>query len=315
PEPLRRLLEALQDVDRLVLLGDIVELMAGRPAQAMAAAEPIMRSVAAGLGNGAEVLIVPGNHDRPLVRGWVRKRQPELAVNTDVPLDATAPLKRLVSWFGAVPVSVHYPGVWLSDRIWATHGHYLDFHLLPKSAFGMTRGLLGRLPRDQATPADYERGHRPSTGPINRWLPRPLAVLLEDAAEIARASTMPQIRRHLLREENALLTSRLLSLQMRRASIPAIARVVHRLGVDADWLVFGHVHRLGPLAEDDPADWLGPDGRLRLLNTGSWLYEPALVHRASPPHPYWPGGSVVIDDDEDPRAVNLLDELDASELR
>src|SRR5205085_988216 len=125
--------------------------------------------------------------------------------------------------------------------------------------FGMARGLLGRLPRDEATPIEYERGRRPSTTRFSRWLPRPLAAILEDLAELARASTMPQVRRHLLRHQAAPVTSRLLSLQMRRASIPAIARVVHRLGVDADWIVFGHVHRLGPMAEDDPGDWVGPD--------------------------------------------------------
>ena len=31
------------------------------------------------------------------------------------------------------------------------------------------------------------------------------------------------------------------------------------------------------------------------LNTGSWLYEPLLVHRAAPPHPYWPGGAVLLE--------------------
>jgi UDP-2,3-diacylglucosamine pyrophosphatase LpxH len=316
PEPLRRLLDAVHDVDRLVLLGDILELMEGRASHVMSVAEPILRSVGERLAPGAQVVIVPGNHDRPLVRGWMRQRLTDLTVDTDVPIDATAVLRRLVSWFAPHDVAVHYPGVWLTPRTWATHGHYLDLHLLPRSAFGITRGLLGRLPRDQAVPADYEHGRRPSTTRFSRWIPRPVAALLEDAAELARASTMPQIRRHLLREQTAPLTSRLLSLQMRRASIPAIARVVHRLGVDADWVVFGHVHRLGPLPGDAGADWVGPDGRLRLLNSGSWLYEPALVHRsAAPPHPYWPGGGVVIDDGQDPRAVNLLEDLDATALR
>ena len=61
------------------------------------------------------------------------------------------------------------------------------------------------------------------------------------------------------------------------------------------WVVFGHVHRLGPLPGDDLAEWRGPGGRPRILNTGSWLYEPLLVHRARPPHPYWPGGAVLIE--------------------
>jgi hypothetical protein len=127
--------------------------------------------------------------------------------------------------------------------------------------------------------------------------------MLEDLAELTRASTMPQVRRHMLRRRAAPLTSRLLSFQMRRASIPAIARVVHRLRIDADWVVFGHVHRVGPLADDEPSEWAGPDGRMRFANTGSWLY------------PYWPGGAVLIDDDGVPRALNLLQELDATQLR
>ncbi len=96
--------------------------------------------------------------------------------------------------------------------------------------------------------------------------------------------------------------------------MPALARVVHRLGIDADWVVFGHVHRLGPLPGDDPLSWQGPGGRPRILNTGSWLYEPLLVHRAAPPHPYWPGGAVLLEPDAEPRALGLLDDLGAREL-
>ena len=44
PEPLQRLLDALRGIDRLVLLGDVVELMEARPEQAMAVAEPVLRS-------------------------------------------------------------------------------------------------------------------------------------------------------------------------------------------------------------------------------------------------------------------------------
>jgi hypothetical protein len=106
----------------------------------------------------------------------------------------------------------------------------------------------------------------------------------------------------------------LLGLQVRRASIPALARVVHRLGVAADWVVFGHVHRLGPLPVDDPLRWAGPTGRPRIANTGSWVYEPRLLHRASAPHPYWPGGAILIEDGGDPLPIGLLDDLDARAL-
>jgi UDP-2,3-diacylglucosamine pyrophosphatase LpxH len=314
-EPLRRLLAVLEGIDRLVLLGDIVELMEGRAEQAMAIAEPVLRAIGRAVGARGEVVFVPGNHDAPLVREWLRERGAALPPAMAVPLDATPALGRLSSWLSPAHVRVSYPGVWLSDRIWAVHGHYLDRHLLPESAFGMGRGLLGRLPRDDARPIEYERARRPSLTRMTHWLPRPLAALLDDAAELLRASTMPRVPRRLLRPPLAPLTSLVLGLQMRRASIPALARVVHRLGVDADYVIFGHVHRLGPLSGDAQASWQGPGGSPQVLNTGSWLYEPLLVHRAIPPHPYWPGGAVLLEPGAEPRAVGLLDGLDAAALR
>jgi hypothetical protein len=236
-----------------------------------------------------------------------------LALDTRIPLDATPMLARLTSWLGPARVSVRYPGVWLSERVWATHGHYLDRHLLPESAFGLTRGALGRLPRDGAAPADYEQAGGPSLTRLEafltRWLPRALAALFDDAAELSRAATMPRASRRI-----APLTAMLLGAQMRRASIPALARVVHRLGVDAEWVIFGHVHRLGPLAGDNQARWLGPGGAPRIANTGSWVYEQLLLHRAVPPHPYWPGGAILLEDDRDPKPIGLLDHLGFTEL-
>jgi hypothetical protein len=98
-------------------------------------------------------------------------------------------------------------------------------------------------------------------------------------------------------------------MQMRRASIPALARVVYSLGVDAEWVLFGHVHRLGPLDSDSLPQWQGVGGRPRIVNTGSWVYEPLLLHRAAPDHPYWPGGAVLLEDGQDPRAIALLGDL------
>jgi hypothetical protein len=315
PEPLRRLLGALDQIDRLVLLGDIVELMEGRAQQALGVAEPVLRELGARLGPQREVVIVPGNHDLPLVRRWVRSHRGELSPSTPVPIDATAVLSRIGSWLAPAQVRVYYPGVWLSKRVWATHGHYLDRHLLPESSFGIRRGRLGRTAPDGASALDYERLRRPSLTRTARLLPWPAAALLDDLAELIRASTMPRVQRGLLHRRPAPLTSMLLGLQMRRASIPALARVVQRLGVEADWVIFGHVHRVGPLPGEDPAAWQGPGGRPRVLNTGAWLYEPLLVHRARPPHPYWPGGAVLLEPGADPHALGLLDDLSPELLR
>ena len=86
-------------------------------------------------------------------------------------------------------------------------------------------------------------------------------------------------------------------------------------GVNAGCIVFGHVHRLGPLRGDDEADWEGPGGKPRVVNTGSWIYEPLLVRDVIPPQPYWPGGAAILDDGADPRAVGLLDAMSADALK
>jgi hypothetical protein len=314
PVALSALLDALEGVDRLVLLGDVVELAEGRPGPAMEIAEPVLRAVGDRMGAGREIVVVPGNHDVELVRPWVRRLRAPLPVDAAIPPDATPLLARLVGWLSPATVRVHYPGVWLSPRVWATHGHYLDRHLLPESAFGVARGLFGRLPQDGATPHDYEHGRRTLTrleAGLIRWLPRPPAALVDDVANYLRAATMPGRSDRPVGHHLAPVTSRILGAQMRRASMPALARVTHRLGVEADWVVFGHVHRLGPLPADDPSFWQGADGRLRIANTGSWVYEPLLLHHATPPHPYWPGGALLVDDEGDPRPVGLLDHLGA----
>jgi hypothetical protein len=319
PDALEALLRAVDGVDRLVLLGDVVELLEGRAGQAMELAEPVLRAVGERLGSGREAIVVPGNHDHELLRPWVQARGTALAVDSRVPLDATPMLARVASWLEPARVRVHYPGVWLSERVWATHGHYLDRHLLPESAFGIARGLLGRLPRDGAHPIEYERAGGPSLTRLEafltRWLPRPLAALFDDVAEFLRVTTMPAVPRRALGPQIAPLTAMLLGAQMRRASIPALARVTHRLGIDADWVIFGHVHRCGPLPGDDPRRWRGPTERPRILNTGAWVYDPPLVHRSRPPHPYWPGGAVLLEDGKEPRAIGLLDQLAPAALR
>lgn len=312
-DALEALLAAVEGVERLVLLGDVVELLEGRPTEAMAVAEPVLRALGARLGEDREVIVVPGNHDAELVRPWLRGNGVPVAVDAPIPADATPLLAQLTAWLEPARVRVHYPGVWLADGVWATHGHYLDRHLMPEVAFGIARGLLGRLPRDGAVPRDYERAGGPSVTRLEalliRRLPRRLATLLDDAAELLRAATMPLISRRLLDPRAAPLPAMLLGLQMRRASIPALGRVVHRLGVDADWVIFGHVHRCGPLTGDDPRRWRAAGGRPRLVNTGSWVHEPLLVNRAAPPHPYWPGGAILLEDGEEPRPVGLLDRL------
>jgi hypothetical protein len=212
---------------------------------------------------------------------------------------------------------VRYPGAWLEDRVWVTHGHYLDRHLIPESAFGLPRGRLRRGGgAGEASPFDYERARRRRRGSrspqrlLSRFAERPLATALELTGELLRSATVPRLPIMLQRIRLAPVTATAIDTQMRHASLAAMGLVVSRLGVDADFVVFGHVHRTGPL-NGEP--W--PNRGTQLLNCGSWLYEPLLVDRASRPHPYWPGGAVLLESGRAPRALGLLDDVGPQELR
>jgi hypothetical protein len=77
--------------------------------------------------------------------------------------------------------------------------------------------------------------------------------------------------------------------------------VVERLGIDAAHVIFGHTHRSGPHPGD--ASW-GP-----LMNTGSWIHEPAFLGASPKDSPYWPGHMALVPDDGPPELLTLLDEL------
>src|SRR5204862_8021658 len=57
-------------------------------------------------------------------------------------------------------VKLAYPGVWLRDDVYATHGHYLDAHntipTLECLSIAATARVTGNLPPGHRTPADYE---------------------------------------------------------------------------------------------------------------------------------------------------------------
>ncbi|MFL5863209.1 MAG: metallophosphoesterase [Solirubrobacteraceae bacterium] len=310
-----RLLEAIDDADRLVLLGDTLELMYRHPLRAIAAAEPVLRALGRMLGRTREVIVVPGNHDAPLVRGWALAQGGRLRASGEVPATASPALERLVTWLAPARVRVSYPGVWLHPRIWATHGHYLDHHLIPESAAGVLRPRRGGSGSRAATPIEYEHVHlrtrRSRESFPERLMARPVGTLLESAGAMVRAATIPALPRLLRSTGMAPVTAALLDVQMRRAAVPAMRRVVQRLGIEADWVLFGHVHRRGPIGDEPWPAGAGP----RFLNPGAWLYEPLLVDRATTPHPYWPGGAVLLEDDRPPQTVGLLDDVGAAQLQ
>ncbi len=316
-----RLLEVVAGVDRLVLLGDTVELMNRRPERSMAAAEPVLRALGRRLGPEREVIVVPGNHDAPLARRWALAQGPELGISAEVPPTASPALERVVDWLRPARTRVAYPGVWLADGIWAMHGHYLDHHLVPESSVGLLRPGARRRHGARVEPFDYERrrrrrgqGRRPGESLPERLATRPVGTIVTGLTRLLRGVLLPPVFRLLDRTGLAQMAAGLLDAQMRHAGVPAMAQVVMRLGIEADVVLFGHVHRRGPI---DGERWPAENGT-RYLNTGSWLYEPLLVDGATPPHGYWPGGAVLLGTGasaQAPRSVGLLDDVSAERLR
>ncbi len=100
---------------------------------------------------------------------------------------------------------------------------------------------------------------------------------------------------------------------LRRGGLRGIREVLRRLGVTAPHVVFGHTHRSGPWPPDDPGEWVGPAGT-RIVNTGSWVYQPHFLSARPNASPYWPGTAVVVDDGSPPRLIRLLGERGHREL-
>jgi hypothetical protein len=321
----RVLLEEIAGADRLVLLGDVVELRNLPVGPSLTRARPFFEELGEVLSE-AEVILVPGNHDHRLAEPLLD----QLSVD-GAPLELehrhapdTGPAALLNGWLGGNRLQIAYPGVWLREDVYATHGHYMDVHLtLPRAecvaAATMVR-LSGPLP-SRATPADYEKVLRPLYGfayalaqvlPVRRRRNGPFEKAWEVLAgeepertlktRAARAGFPVAIRglNGLLR---AGFEPDVRPPAIFRSGVEAATELAVRLGVDDVQVVNGHTHRGGPLP-DEP-EWPLPRGG-RLHNTGSWVFSSAFHQPGTPPNSYWPGMVTWLEGDEPLRRVRLL---------
>jgi hypothetical protein len=286
----------------------------------------------AGVLRGVEVVIVAGNHDHALLAGWRARRS--AAPDSPAPLgleqrltpaEASWPARALAEALPTAAISMAYPGVWLGERVYATHGHYLDCHstlpTLERLGAGLMTRLLGALPAGRLEPEDYEA----RLDPIYAWIHavaqhRDRHRFASDGGSArawktlsapgrrplrARALTglLPLGIRALNRAGLGPLRADLSPAEVRRVGTRAMAQVVSRLGIDADHVIFGHTHRAGPLAQEPPVEWRAGDAAL--VNSGCWVFEPGLLARG-PDSPFWPGTCVVLDGSAPPVLSRLL---------
>ena len=76
--------------------------------------------------------------------------------------------------------------------------------------------------------------------------------------------------------------------------------------------MFGHTHRAGPLPHDDPDEWRHAGARI--VNAGSWVYEPFYLGPNAARSPYWPGTVVIVGEDGPPELRCLLVDRTLAEL-
>jgi hypothetical protein len=323
----RALLARLPEFDRLVLLGDVVELRHGPTRDALAAAAPVLLELGAAVG---EVVVVPGNHDHGLLRGWLERRDPTqpLGLESSVEWDPGEPLGGLVVALASARVRVAYPGVWLRDDVYATHGHYGDRHntvpILERLGAGLTVRVAGEPPGGPARAEDYEAALAPmyawadtvaqsgglrlgrgGSFQIGAWEalngagPRSLRSCVMALGLAAAVAGVNRVGMGPLRADVS-------GVALRRGALGAFTEVVGRLGVPAAHVIFGHTHRAGPLPGDDWSEW-GATGGTRLINTGSWVHEPRFVGDDPRGSPYRAGFAATVGDDGPPTLINLLD--------
>jgi UDP-2,3-diacylglucosamine pyrophosphatase LpxH len=263
------LLEAARNADRVVLLGDLLELRDRQPGDVLELARPFFEELGQVL-EGREVVAIAGNHDHALVAPWLaRRKRPNgaaLGLEQRLAADASPSLALLARWLEPARLAVYYPGLWVRDDVYATHGHYLDCHMGITSGERLMIAFMRHLLRPKCRRPSSVDEYEAVTGPVYGRLDTSAAL-----RRLAYSRMAVRLGRLLAGLSNEDLVC---------AERAAMGEVATALGIGDAYVVFGHTHRPGPFTESSP---LSSSGRLgaRLVNCGCWL-EHALGTEARP---------------------------------
>jgi predicted phosphodiesterase len=338
-----RLVEAIEGVDRLVLLGDVLELRDRPLTEALTAAEPVMAALGEAMA-GREIVIVAGNHDHHLIEPWLERRWLEgsdpLELEQRGKPEGLA-IEALASSASAAEVTFAYPGLWLRDDVYALHGHYLDRHLtvptierLGVAAIEKTLGIVTPTEDPLDPPGQAERASLDEYERVQTPVYALLFGLAQGTVGERRGGADPSARLWTMLNGGETRTARVRNWVLGSIAVPGAVGIANRLGlgpvrselssnaigragfaamadackvlhIDADHVIFGHTHWRGsPKAESRPTLW----------NTGSWVHASGLLGKTAAESPYWPGTVCFVEDEGPPRLEGVLDELDRSEL-
>jgi predicted phosphodiesterase len=349
------LLEAVADVERVVLLGDILELRHGPPREALGAARGFFEDLGRALA-GRELVIVAGNHDHAMVEPWLARRGEEdepspLAVEQLLaPELVSAMLGRMAEWAAPARVRAAYPGLWVRPDVYATHGHYLDCHLTVPTLERLSMAAMSRVLGRPAAEFDAVEDYEAVGSPVFAWRDavardgRTSAVLNGVATAAIWRALGGGSGQDSSRDGGV---GRSLASSLRRralaAGFPLAVAALNRAGlgpVRAD-ISPGELRRAGLAAMGEVAARLGlgdayvvfghthrsgprPTDRqpewlgrsgARLVNAGSWTYSPIFLTSTPGESPYWPGACVLVEDSGSPELRQLLQDRTHAELR
>ena len=338
------LIEALDGVDRLVVLGDGLELREAPHRDAAELAAPLFAEAGAALGRDGELLVLAGNHDHGLVAGWIDARlqsEPSGFLGLSEPVEPAAAgrlAQRLEQLAAPARLRLAYPGAWLREDVYALHGHYVDLHstvpTFERLAAGAMARWVVRMPERGARPDDYEAALAPLYAFLHQLTQRSdHSTISAGAGASARAwvamagrgagatpcgrrrwapATSPRWPRS-TRSGSARSTATCRARHCGAAACAASARSSGGSGSArrtccSDTRTAPARGRATTRATGSPRP--GPGSSTPALD-----YQPHFLSERPNASPYWPGTAVVVDDDGPPRLIRLLGDRGHAELR